>query len=65
MNTSNSAEWNERCNASGGPPRDTESMFHLLFEGNNGRSLVIRSGHCNGRGLQQGGSGAYALREQG
>ena len=40
-------------------------MFHLLFEGNNGRSLVIRSGHCNGRGLQQGGSGAYALREQG
>jgi PAS domain S-box-containing protein len=32
MNTSNSAEWNERCSASGSLPRDTESMFHLLFE---------------------------------
>ena len=32
MKTSNSAEWNERCSASGGPSRNTESMFHLLFE---------------------------------
>lgn len=32
MNTSNSAEWNERCSAYGGPSRNTESMFHLLFE---------------------------------
>src|SRR5215469_11246288 len=32
MNTSNSAEWNERCSASGGLSRNTESMFHLLFE---------------------------------
>ena len=32
MNTSNSAELNERCSASGGPSRNTESMFHLLFE---------------------------------
>ena len=32
MKTSKSAEWNERCSASGGPSRNTESMFHLLFE---------------------------------
>ena len=32
MNTSNSAEWNERRSASGGQSRNTESMFHLLFE---------------------------------
>jgi PAS domain S-box-containing protein len=32
MNTSNSAEWNERCSAYGDPSRNTESMFHLLFE---------------------------------
>jgi PAS domain S-box-containing protein len=32
MKTSNSAELNERCSASGGPSRNTESMFHLLFE---------------------------------
>jgi PAS domain S-box-containing protein len=32
MNTSNSAEWDERCSAYGGPSRNTESMFHLLFE---------------------------------
>jgi PAS domain S-box-containing protein len=34
MNTSKSTDqqWNERSNAKGTPPRDTESMFHLLFE---------------------------------
>src|SRR6516164_9472336 len=32
MNTSDSAEWNERGSAFAGPPRDSESMFHLLFE---------------------------------
>src|SRR5215510_2969749 len=32
MNTSNSAEWNEKCSASGGQLHNTESMFHLLFE---------------------------------
>src|SRR5215831_1384911 len=32
MNTSNSAERNGRCSVSGSSPRDTESMFRLLFE---------------------------------
>src|SRR6516162_2937891 len=32
METSNSAEWNGRCGVSGSSPRETESMFHLLFE---------------------------------
>ena len=32
MNASKFIEWNERGNAQGGPPGDTESMFHLLFE---------------------------------
>ena len=32
MNASTSTQWNERANAQGGPPGDTASMFHLLFE---------------------------------
>ncbi|HZC58542.1 MAG TPA: PAS domain-containing sensor histidine kinase [Chthoniobacterales bacterium] len=34
MNSSNATSqgWSERCNAEGKLPRDTESMFHLLFE---------------------------------
>jgi PAS domain S-box-containing protein len=31
-NTSNAAEWNKSCRACGGPARDTESMFYLLFK---------------------------------
>src|SRR5437868_6178143 len=32
MNASSSSEWNERGNAQGSLPGDSESMFHLLFE---------------------------------
>jgi len=32
MDTSDSAESDERCSVSGKSPRDTDSMFHLLFE---------------------------------
>ena len=32
MKTTNSIEWNERGNARGSPPGDTDAMFHLLFE---------------------------------